>query len=62
MGAILIISITQADTDHDGIDDGEELHYWNVTRGLPLSIALNYTRNPDVDGDGIPDAVELTLG
>ncbi|NPA75839.1 MAG: hypothetical protein GXO25_07160, partial [Euryarchaeota archaeon] len=53
------LSMTQADTDHDGIDDGAELHYWNVTRHLPMSVAINYTLNPDVDGDGIPDGKEI---
>ncbi len=37
---------TSLDCDHDGINDSDELHYWNVTRGLPLneSIASARTR------------------
>ncbi len=47
------------DTDRDGIADGAELRYWNVTRGLPMDVAVNYTRNPDVDRDNITDGKEI---
>ncbi len=53
------LSITDKDTDHDGIDDGEELKYWNETRNLWLSTAIDYCKDPDVDrvgwkSDGTP--------
>ncbi len=47
------------DVDHDGINDGDELHYWNVTRGLPLNESIAYCKNPDVDNDSIPDGKEI---
>ena len=47
------------DVDHDGINDGAELHYWNVTRGLPLNESIAYCKNPDVDNDSIPDGKEI---
>ncbi len=46
------------DTDHDGIADGAELRYWNVTRGLDMDTAIAYCRNPDVDRDNIPGGKE----
>ncbi len=51
--------ITQADTDHDGIDDGKELKYWNETKNLSLSTAIEYCKIPDVDGDNITDSKEI---
>ncbi len=44
---------------NDGINDGDELHYWNVTRGLPLNESIAYCKNPDVDNDSIPDGKEI---
>lgn len=51
--------ITDADTDHDGIKDGAELHYWNVTRGIPNETAVEYLKDPDVDKDNITDGKEI---
>ncbi len=62
------LSITQADTDHDGINDGEEYHYWQnrLKEAHPTwsnatinATAIKYCLNPDVDGDGIPDGKEI---
>ncbi len=53
------LSINDTDTDHDGIDDGEELKYWNQTKNLSLSTAIEYCKNPDVDNDSIPDGKEI---
>jgi len=53
------LSITDKDTDHDGINDGEELKYWNETRKLDLDTSLSYCRIPDVDNDSIPDGKEI---
>ncbi len=53
------LNIQDADTDHDGIDDGEELNYWNVTRGLDMDTAISYCKIPDVDGDNITDGKEI---
>ena len=47
------------DTDHDGINDGDELNYWNVTRGLDMDTAISYCKIPDVDGDNITDGKEI---
>ena len=48
------LSIQDADTDHDGINDGDELQYWNATRGLDMDTVMSYPLNPDVYGDNIP--------
>ena len=53
------LNIQDADTDHDGIDDGDELNYWNVTRGLDMDTAISYCKIPDVDGDKIIDGKEI---
>ncbi len=45
--------------DGDVIPTGAELRYWNATRGLPMDGAVNYTLNPDVDGDNITDGKEI---
>ena len=52
--------ITDPDTDHDGINDGDELNYWNVTRGLDMDTSIAYCKIPDVDGDNITDGKELS--
>ena len=52
-------NIQDADTDHDGINDGAELHYWNITRGLDMDTSIAYCTIPDVDGDNIPDGKEI---
>ena len=60
--------ITQADTDHDGIADGEEYHYWqnrlkesypNWDDNTINTTAISYCLNPDVDNDSIPDGKEI---
>ncbi len=62
------MSINDADTDHDGIDDGAELQYWehrlselhsNWSEEQILNMSVNYTLNPDVDGDNITDGKEI---
>ena len=50
-----------------GIDDGAEYHYWQERLYLFWSgwvnsitgAAVNYTLNPDVDGDNITDGKEI---
>ncbi len=59
MGCGYNLSITQADTDHDGINDNEELKYWNETRGLDMETAVKYCHIPDVDNDSIPERKEI---
>ncbi len=54
-----IPDIYDTDDDHGGIDDGDELNYWNITRGLNMDTSVEYCKNPDVDGDNIPDGKEL---
>ena len=55
------LNIQDADTDHDGINDGEELSYWQHrlsalhpgwSEGQVLNTSVNYTLNPDEDGQG----------
>ncbi len=62
------LDIQSNDTDHDGINDGEEYHYWQekLKKVHPdwdddriNSTAISYCRIPDVDGDGIPDGKEI---
>ncbi len=62
------LNMQDADTDHDGINDGAELSYWenrlgdihkDWSAGQVLNMSLNYTRNPDVDGDNITDGKEI---
>ena len=53
------LNMKKWNTDHDGINDGDELQYWNVTRGLPLNESIAYCKNPDVDNDSIPDGKEI---
>ncbi len=62
------LSISDADSDHDGINDGKELNYWESRLSTMhpdwsaeqvLNMAVNYTLNPDVDNDSIPDGKEI---
>ena len=50
--------------NHDGIGDGPEYHYWqnklkevhpDWDNDTINSTAISYCKNPDVDGDSIPD-------
>ena len=43
------LNMNDADTDHDGIRDGDEYHYW-LSRGIDSLIAESHCRNPDSDG------------
>ena len=61
------LNIQDADTDHDGINDGAELSYWEHRLAALhsawsyeqiLNMSVNYTLNPDVDGDNITDGRE----
>ena len=47
------LNMKKWNTDHDGINDGDELQYWNVTRGLSLNESIAYCKNPDFDNDSI---------
>ncbi len=53
------LNIQDPDTDHDGIDDGYELNYWNVSMGLDMDTSVEYCKIPDVDGDNITDGKEI---
>ncbi len=62
------MSINDADSDHDGINDGDELSYWESRLSTMhpgwsaeqvLNMSVNYTLNPDVDNDSIPDGKEI---
>ncbi len=62
------LNMQAADTDHDGIVDGAELSYWenrlaeihtDWTSEQILNMSVNYTCNPDVDGDNITDGKEI---
>ena len=62
------LNMQASDTDHDGIVDGAELSYWenrlaeihtDWTSEQILNMSVNYTRNPDVDGDNITDGKEI---
>ncbi len=62
------LNMQDPDTDHDGINDGAELSYWESrlaeihtdwTSGQILNMSLNYTLNPDMDGDNITDGKEI---
>ncbi len=39
--------------------DGNELKYWNETKGLDMDTAVKYCHIPDVDNDSIPDGKEI---
>ena len=53
---------TEADTDADGIDDGDEYYFWTINGWAPQSdIDGDFWANildPDADGDGMPDGWE----
>lgn len=55
---------TNPDADADGIPDGIEVNYFNLTRGISnLTIqTLQYLNDSDVDDDGLLDGMELQLG
>ena len=64
---------TNADTDGDGLSDGEEVHTYGSaptssdsdgdTLGDGYEVALNlHPNNPDDDGDGVPTRIEVTWG
>ena len=55
----IFLNSLSSDTDHDGINDGAELQYWesrlaeihkNWSDEQVLNMSVNYTLNPDVDG------------
>lgn len=55
-----------ADTDGDGLTDGQEVQGWRVTykrAGVNISVDVRSDPlNPDTDGDGLSDADEANLG
>ena len=58
--------ITDADTDHNGINDGEEYKYWQEslyelwgTWENVNETAVKYIKNPDVDKDNVTDGKEI---
>lgn len=52
-----------ADSDTDGVDDQQELAYWGAAwNGDPDGDGLINLLDPDADGDGIGDGVELEQG
>lgn len=55
---------TDPDNDKDGIRDGDEVNYFNLTRGISNETitALYYLDDPDVDDDGLLDGLELLIG
>ena len=53
------LNMIDPDTDHNGLKDGAEYHYWHDVRNLDTSTAASYCRNPNVDGDNVPDGKEL---
>jgi len=55
---------TDPDNDDDGIRDGDEVNYFNLTRGISNETiaALYYLDDPDVDDDGLLDGFELLIG
>lgn len=55
---------TNPDADADGIQDGIEVNYFNLTRGISnLTIqTLQYLNDSDVDDDGVLDGHELRIG
>ena len=62
------LNIQDSDTDHDGINDGAEYHYWqNKLKEVHPDwdnetindTAISYCKNPDVDGDNVPDGKEI---
>ncbi len=55
---------SEPDTDSDGLMDGIEVQYYNLTRGISNETIANlhYLNNSDVDNDGILDGMELRIG
>lgn len=55
---------TKQDTDNDGIPDGIEVNYFNLTRGISNTTIANlqYLNDSDVDDDNVPDGLELRIG
>ncbi|MHA2424642.1 MAG: hypothetical protein ACXAEF_07625, partial [Candidatus Thorarchaeota archaeon] len=55
---------TDPDHDDDLIRDGDEVFYFNTTRGIANETiaALGYLSDPDVDDDGLIDGHELMIG
>jgi hypothetical protein len=51
-----------ADTDGDGLDDGEELAYWGINWSTDYdSDGLNNLVDPDADNDGANDGDEIAF-
>lgn len=52
------------DTDNDGIVDGLEVQYFNLTRGIlnETIASLHYLNDSDVDDDNVLDGHELRIG
>ncbi|MBD3406284.1 MAG: hypothetical protein GF411_09260 [Candidatus Lokiarchaeota archaeon] len=55
---------SEPDTDFDGIRDGDEVNYFNLTRGImnETIASLHYLNDSDVDDDGVLDGHELRIG
>ncbi|MBS3795054.1 MAG: hypothetical protein KGY80_09165 [Candidatus Thorarchaeota archaeon] len=52
------------DTDDDFLLDGDEVNYFNLTRGISNETIQNeqYLNNSDIDDDGLLDGLELRIG
>lgn len=52
------LNLQDNDTDHDGIDDGDELNYW-LSRGFSEDKAPSFAITPCVDNDSTDTSLRL---
>jgi len=55
---------SEPDTDNDYLQDGREVQYFNLTRGISNDTiaSLHYLNDSDIDNDGLLDGYELRIG
>ncbi|MBX3142276.1 MAG: hypothetical protein KF813_00860 [Trueperaceae bacterium] len=62
-GVSRVTNPRDADSDNDTLSDGDELRTgWSVTLGGVSRLVYSDPLSPDLDGDGLPDALERLTG